>query len=106
MSDMSELFHQNMLQVYEKAKDHDYFATYFKGMLDQHGGVETAKRLPGKSEPQTGLFRLWELKKLDSSVEAAVIQERFQELFTDQEVSEARKRFQELNYFVDYGDTK
>ena len=40
----------------------DYFATYFKGMLDQYGGVETAKRLLAKSQPQTGLFRLLDLK--------------------------------------------
>lgn len=73
MSDLSDLFHRNMIQVYENAKDQDYFATYFKGMLDQNGGVETAKRLLSKSQPQTGLFRLWELKMLDSSMEALVI---------------------------------
>ena len=104
MSDLSELFHKNMVQVYEKAKDQDYFATQFKSMLDQHGGVETAKRLLAKSQPQTGLFRLWEMKILDSSMEALVIQERFSELFTDEEINEARNRLEVLNYFEDYRD--
>jgi len=75
MDDIVKIFHQKMLQVYEKAKDQDYFANYFKGMLDQYGGMETAKRLLAKSQLQTGLFRLWELKMLDSSMESLVIQE-------------------------------
>lgn len=88
-----------MIQVYENAKDNDYFATYFKGMLDHYGGVVTAKRLLSRNQPQTGLFRLWELKLLDSSMEALVIQEKYADLFSDEEVAEARKRLGELGYF-------
>ncbi|RLD02900.1 MAG: hypothetical protein DRI65_13970 [Chloroflexota bacterium] len=102
MANQELIFHQKMLEVYEKARDQDYFATYFKGMLDQYGGLETAKRLLAKSQPQTGLFRLWELKMLDSSMEALVIQERFSELFTEDEIQEAKNRLEELNYFKDY----
>jgi len=99
MSDLPALFHKNMLQVYEKSKDRDYFETYFKGTLDQFGGMETAKRLLSKSQPQTGLFRLWELKMLDSSMEALVIQDRFHDLFTTEEINRTRQRLEELGYF-------
>jgi len=99
MSELTDLFHKNMIQVYENAKDHDYFANYFKGMLDQYGGVDAAKRLLISSQPQTGLFRLWELKLLDSSMEALVIQERFCDLFTPEEIHQARQRLEELGYF-------
>ena len=99
MNELSDLFHQNMIRVYEKAKDQDYFATYFKSMLDQYSGVETAKRLLTSDQPQTGLLRLWELKLLDSSMEALVIQDRFAELFTADEINQARKRLEDLGYF-------
>ena len=102
MKSLADQFDFQMLQVYENAKDQDYYAIYFKGMLDQYGGLETAKRLLAKSQPQTGLFRLWELRMLDSSMEALVIQERFSDLFSDDEIEEARKRLAELNYFTDY----
>ncbi len=55
----TESFHHAMIGVYEAAKQHDYFANYFKGMLDQYGGVETGKRLLAKREIQGGLMRPW-----------------------------------------------
>ena len=91
-------FHRAMTDIYEVAKASDYFATYFKQMLDKYGGVETAKRLLAKAEIQPGLMRLWELKLLDKSVEATVLQGRFQSLFTPAELGEARRRLDELGY--------
>jgi hypothetical protein len=44
-------------------------------------------------------MRLWELRLLDKSVEAIVLQERFQTLFTPAERSEAHRRSEELGYF-------
>jgi hypothetical protein len=88
-----------MIDLYEVAKSYDYFATYFKEMLDRYGGIETAKRLLAKSEIQPGLIRLWELKLLNKSVEATVLQERFQSLFAPAELNEARRRLEELGYF-------
>ena len=87
-----------MIGLYEKAKDLDYFASYFKQMLDRYGGVETAKRLLADSEPQQGLYRLWELDALDIPLEATFLQERFSSLFTDAELEEARRRLADLEY--------
>ena len=55
-------FHREMIGVYEKGKDHDYFATYFKRMVDTYRGVGAAKRLLAAREIQDGLLRLWELQ--------------------------------------------
>ncbi len=87
-----------MISLYEKAKDLDYFANYFKQMLDRYGGIETAKRLLADSEPQQGLYRLWELDAIDISLEATVLEERFSSLFTDAELEEARRRLADLEY--------
>jgi len=92
-------FHQAMMEVYKVAKDHGYYATYFKGMIDEYGGVEVAKRLLAKQGIQSGLMRLRELDLLDHSMEAAVLQERFRSLFTEAEVQEARRRLEQLGLF-------
>ena len=99
MASLEEQFHHCMIGVYENAKEHDYFATYFKRMLDTYQGVETAKRLLAKRDVQEGLMKLWELKLLNQSMEALVIQERFKSLFTESEVGEAHRRLEELGFF-------
>ena len=85
--------------TYEAARKRGYAATYFLQMLQEHGGVETAKRLLAKSEPQTGLFELWQLNLLHESMEAVVMQDKFQPLFTEVELAEAHRRLEELGYF-------
>jgi hypothetical protein len=99
MSELEKQFHNAMIGVYENAKNHDYFATYFKRMIDQYGGLGAAKRLLAKPGIQEGLMKLWELGQLDQSMEALVIQERFRSLFTKVEINEARRRLDELGYF-------
>ena len=74
---LGEQFHHAMIGVYENGKGHDYFAIYFKRMIDQFGGLEAAKRLLAKPSIQEGLMKLWELGCLDQSMEAFVIKERF-----------------------------
>lgn len=83
----------------EAARKRGYVPTYFLQMLAEHGGVETAKRLLAKSEPQTGLFELWQLNLLHESMEAAVLQDKFHSLFTEAELAEAHRRLEELGYF-------
>ena len=92
MAALEEQFHRAMIGVYENAKDHDYYATYFKRMIDEYGGIQAAKRLLAKQEIQEGLMKLWRMKLLNQSMEALVIQERFKSLFTDGEIAEARRR--------------
>ena len=99
MTELEKQFHGAMISVYGNAKEHDYFATYFKRMLDTYQGVETAKRLLAKQEIQEGLMKLWGMKLLSQSMEALVIQERFKPLFTDAEIAEAHRRLEKLGYF-------
>ncbi len=101
MSKLNQLegqFHRAMIDVYEHAKEFDYFANYFKQMLDRYGSVETAKRLLGESQAQEGLFKLWELKALEISVEATVLREEFRALFDERELDEAKRRLDDLDF--------
>ena len=98
MASIEDQFHQGMVAVYETAAERGYRATYFKRMLEEHGGVEAAKRLLEGETIQSGLMKLWELDLLGHSMEALVLQERFQLLFTAEELREARRRLDELGY--------
>jgi hypothetical protein len=92
-------FRQALEGTVDAAKERGYVPTYFLQMLAKHGGVETAKRLLAKAEPQEGLFELWRLGLLHESMEAVVVQEKYQALFTKDEVAEAHRRLEELGYF-------
>ena len=81
------------------AKEHGYNPTFFIQMLAEYGGVETAKRLLVKTEPQTGLFELWHLGLLHESMESIVLQEKFHSLFSAAELAEAHQRLDDLGYF-------
>ena len=53
MSDLESEFHQAMIRIYQEAKEFDYFATRFRMMVEQYGGVET---------PPIYCLRHWMLK--------------------------------------------
>jgi hypothetical protein len=92
-------FHEAMLEVYRVAADHGYYATRFKQLVHNRGGVGAARWLLAKEDVQEGLAKLWELDLLEHSTEAIVLQERFRPLFTEAERQEARRRLEELGYF-------
>jgi hypothetical protein len=97
--DLESKFTSALRGTYEAARARGYVATYFLQMLEELGGVETAKRLLAVSEPQAGLYKLWELHLLHESMEAVVMQDRFHSLFTAPELAEARRRLDELGFF-------
>ena len=98
---LEDRFTAALLDTYEVAKEHKYHATYFLKMLNERGGVETARYLLADHETQAGLFRLWELHLLKYSVEAIVLRKEFMSLFSDEEIAEAKRRLDEFE-FTDY----
>jgi hypothetical protein len=83
-----------------------YPATRFWQMLDEHGGVETAKRLlDDPNHVQTGLMDLWDYGKmssftraLDYTVESIVWKTEYQGLFTAGELDVAKQRLLRLEH--------
>jgi uncharacterized protein with NAD-binding domain and iron-sulfur cluster len=97
--DIEARFHQEMLSVYRKAKDEcHYNATRFLQMVSDQGGLQAAKALLHAEGYSEGLTALWELGRLDISMEAVVIQQPWSQLFTEEELATARRRLQELGY--------
>ena len=91
-------FHREMENLYHAAVELGLCPTYFLRMVSEHGGVATARRLLNASEVQPGLTDLWEIGRLDLSMEALVLQERWEALFSDEERQMARKRLEDHGY--------
>jgi hypothetical protein len=69
-------------------------------MVLEPGRVETTSRLLWKDEVSDGFTTLWELKRLDLSVEAFVLRPEYEPLFTEAERGIARARLKEYGYPV------
>lgn len=99
MTDLEKKFFEKMKNIYIKAdKECGYRATRFLQMLGEKGGVGTAKSLISKPGGTEGFTNLWELGRLELSVEALVIQEEFQSLFSQDEIESCKNRLKEYGY--------
>ena len=91
-------FHHEMLAISDQAREFGYYPAYFLRMVMEQGGLRAAKQLLRGEEMSSGLMRLWDHGRLDVSVEALVLREPWVSLFTDEELTAARQRLEELNY--------
>lgn len=71
-----------------------YNPSIWNRMVEEHGGVVTARRLIKSGDMQTGLRKLLSLGRLELTVEHAVLDERWHDLFTDEERDLARWRLE------------
>jgi hypothetical protein len=86
-------FELAMQGVYTKAlKECGYNAAYYLRMLTDHGALATAQRLIAATQPSDGFTALWELKRLDLTVEYVALNPRWSALFTDAELATCRDR--------------
>jgi hypothetical protein len=100
MSDLGTKFDKAMFEVYRRAKDEaGYKATIFLRMLNDHGGLQTAKSLINARKPSDGYTALYLLGRLDLTVEALVLEDAgWHPLFSNDELQLARKRLKEYRY--------
>jgi hypothetical protein len=100
---LANQFHEELLETYVEAKSRcKYNATRFLQMLEEHGGVETARRLlSAGSAMQTGLAELWKCGRLDISVEAKVLLPKYEPLFSAELRENASHRLQQYEFDID-----
>ena len=67
-------------------------------MLQEHRGLGTARILLHAPKPSDGYTALWERKRLDLTVEALIIEDRWHALFSDEEREIAHRRLQDYNW--------
>lgn len=95
-------FFKDMKNIYLTAKKEcGYNAARFLQMLGEMGGVQTAKRLISKDGGSDGFSKLWELNRLDLSIEALILSESYKDLFTEEEKNICRERLESYGYRID-----
>lgn len=99
MNNLIDEFNRDMVAVYTKAKKEcNYNATRYLQMISEYGGLATAKKLLADNKTHDGLTALYLCNRLDLTVEALVIKEKYKKLFTEEELKTAEKRLCGLNY--------
>ena len=96
--DMQDQFHDEMLILYRDAAQVITPPTRFLQMVDSQGGVATARQLLAATDISDGFSRLWEAGRLDLTVEAVVLRDRWRPLFTPGELEIARRRLADVGY--------
>ena len=71
-----------------------YTPSIWMQMIQKHGAVDTARRLVVSGDLQDGFRRLLSMGRADLTVESSVLDERWYDLFTDQEREVARWRLE------------
>lgn len=103
MSNLVDEFNREMLTVYTSAKEEcNYNATRYLQMISVHGGLTTAKKLLSENKIHDGLTALYLCNRLDLTVEALVLKEKYKSLFTEEELKIAKKRLNDLHYVPTY----
>jgi hypothetical protein len=93
-------FEEDMRKIFIRAYEEcNYRASRFLQMVDNLGGVEAAKKL---ILTQTdGFTRLYELNRLDLSVEYLVLKQNYSELFTEEECEICKLRLKAAKYPIE-----
>jgi len=100
-SELEKVFHDDMVNIYLAAKKLKYNASYFWQMVCEKGGYQTAKQLIHTNTPSEGLHTLWELGRLDLSVEAHVLHPEYSSIFTSEEKQICGERLKDYGYIHD-----
>ncbi|KAA0216000.1 MAG: hypothetical protein DYG94_09920 [Leptolyngbya sp. PLA3] len=67
-------------------------------MVQRHGRMEAARRLLDTPAPGEGFTRLWELGRLDLSLEAVALRDEFRVLCSEHQPGVACRRLVEYRY--------
>lgn len=101
---IEEELYETLYENYRKVgKETGYWGRYFLRELKRKGAVPTLKRMlkPAKSDDiAAGFQALIDAGRTQLSIEATALHERFRDLFTEDELSEARRRLELLPDYV------
>ncbi len=99
MSDAEKRLNRVMMDATKDCKRLGYHPAFMIQMVQDSGPLGACQRILAKPDLSEGFGRLWELHRLDLTIEAIVLKDEVAELFTDEERAIARKRLAEVGYF-------
>lgn len=77
-----------------------YNPTLMIQMIAELGPLDASRRLLDKGEVSEGFTRLWELRRLDLTVEAIALRPELAPLFTAEQLATARERLAKLGFHI------
>lgn len=91
-----------MYNAYHESKKLKYNPARFFHMLSEKGALATAKSLLGGDikDISEGFTALWNLNRLDLTVEAICLRPELRGLFSEKELSIARRRLEQVGYQI------
>jgi hypothetical protein len=94
-----EAFQNEMISISQKAKKEcNYNPSRFLVMVERDGGWETAKKLVNNKDLSDGFISLWEADRLDLTVEALIMRDEWQDLFSADDIRNAKKKLSDCGY--------
>ena len=102
---LERAFDEAMLTVYRRAKNEAHYeARIFIGMVVDKGGLRTAQYLLDTPTVSDGYTALWKRNRLDLTVEAAILEQKWWPLFTSAQRRTAIARLRDYEYQGDLPD--
>jgi hypothetical protein len=94
-------FHDAMIRGPKELSKLGYTPVRFIQMVAEFGGVNAAHALLLGPEASDGFTQLWEIGRLDMSVEANVLLPWFEELFSREEQANARRKLEAYGFDIE-----
>lgn len=100
MKELEKKFDQELIQKSEKAqKQCDYNPARFIQTVTKFGGVKTAKEIMRKGKVSEGFDKLQQAGLIALTMEATLIDKKYADLFTDDEVNSCYELLCEYGYY-------
>jgi len=91
-------FEQRIQETIREMMTLGYKPQAFITMMITDGTVNAVKKLINSSKIPDGFVKLWEMNRLDLSVENIIQEIEWEELFTEDERNKAKKRLKDYGY--------
>ena len=97
MTELASQLEAAMHEICRESRRLGYVPTRFLQMLNEQGALVTVNQLLASDPHHDGFTRLWDLRRLDLSLECVVPRPVFRPLFTEKELNVARWRLRKLD---------
>jgi hypothetical protein len=91
--EINDELREKFLNFYKVAHNlYQFSSPIFIRMLNEHGALETARKLSNTAMWQNGFDRMAKLKRTDLTVEHIILQEKYKDFFTDVQLKNAQAK--------------
>lgn len=94
----NEEFTQHLWATVRETEAAGYDPRRFKTMLNTDGGFDVVKRILESGKPSDGFTKLWELKRLDLTCEAIIVESKWRPYFGDDLLARSERLLRQSSY--------